>query len=105
MSDEHSKRVAGCYGNPLVQTPHIDRLAEQGTLFTDAYANCPIYVPSRASFATGRHVHQIGFWDNGMPYDGSVREWSHHLIDAGHPVVSIGKLHYRSSEDENGFSE
>lgn len=105
MSDEHSRRVAGCYGNPLIRTPHIDQLAEQGTLFTDAYANCPICVPSRASFATGRYVHQIRFWDNGMPYDGSVQGWGHHLIETGHDVVSIGKLHYRSSEDANGFSE
>jgi choline-sulfatase len=105
MSDEHSRRVAGCYGNPVIRTPHIDRLAEEGTLFTDAYANCPICVPSRASFATGRYVHQIGFWDNGMPYDGSVPGWGHHLIQAGHEVVSIGKLHYRSSDDPNGFSE
>jgi choline-sulfatase len=104
MSDEHSKRVAGCYGNPVIRTPHIDRLAEQGTMFTDAYANCPICVPSRASFATGRYVHQIGFWDNGMPYDGSIPGWGHHLIADGHEVVSIGKLHYRSTEDQNGFS-
>jgi choline-sulfatase len=47
MSDEHSRRVAGGFGNPLIRTPHIDQLAEQGTLFNDAYANCPICVPSR----------------------------------------------------------
>jgi choline-sulfatase len=105
MSDEHSKRVVGCYGNQLIRTPQIDRLAEQGTLFTDAYANCPICVPSRASFATGRYVHEIRFWDNGMPYDGSIPGWGHHLIAEGHEVVSIGKLHYRSTEDDNGFSE
>ena len=62
-------------------------------------------MPSRASFATGRYVHQIGFWDNGMPYDGSVPGWGHRLIDAGHRVASIGKLHYRSSDDDNGFAE
>jgi choline-sulfatase len=105
MSDEHSKRVAGCYGNEAVKTPHIDRLADEGTLFESAYANCPICVPSRASFATGRHVHDIGYWDNGFPYDGTPRGWGHHLIDRGHDVVSIGKLHYRSTDDPNGFSE
>ena len=105
MSDEHSKRVCGAYGNPVIRTPHIDRLAAEGTLFDAAYTNCPICVPARASFATGRYVHDIGNWDNGFPYDGSVKGWGHHLAEAGHEVVSIGKLHYRSTEDPNGFTE
>ncbi len=103
MSDEHSRRVLGCHGHPMVRTPHLDRLAAGGVRFTDAYCNSPICVPSRASFATGRYVHQIRFWDNGIPYDGSVRSWGHRLIAAGHRSISIGKLHYRSTEDTNGF--
>jgi choline-sulfatase len=104
MSDEHSKRVAGCYGNSIVRTPNIDRLAAEGTRFTSAYCNSPICVPSRASFATGRYVKDIRFWDNGNPYDGSVPGWGHHLKETGHRVDSIGKLHYRRTEDDNGFS-
>ncbi|MGH7102099.1 MAG: sulfatase-like hydrolase/transferase [Acetobacteraceae bacterium] len=105
MSDEHSRRVLGCYGHPMIQTPHLDRLAARGVRFSDAYCNCPICVPSRASFATGRYVHDIRFWDNATPYDGSVPSWGHRLIAAGHRSVSIGKLHYRSTEDDNGFDE
>ena len=105
MSDEHSRRVLGCYGHKMVQTPNLDRLAAGGTRFTDAYCNCPICVPSRASFATGRYVHDIRFWDNAMPYDGSVPSWGHRLIESGHRSVSIGKLHYRSTGDANGFDE
>ena len=71
--------------------------------FTDAYCNSPICVPSRASFATGRYVHEIRFWDNAIPYNGSRPSWGHRLIEAGHSCVSIGKLHYRSTEDNNGF--
>ena len=67
MSDEHNRRVLGCYGNDLVRTPNIDTLAARGTRFSDAYTNCPICVPARASFATGRYVHQIRNWDNGHP--------------------------------------
>jgi choline-sulfatase len=105
MSDEHSRRVLGCYGNPIVKTPHLDALARRGTLFTDAYCNSPICVPSRASFATGRYVHQIRFWDNAIPYDGSVPSWGHRLMAAGSRVTSIGKLHYRDTNDPNGFDE
>lgn len=105
MSDEHSKRVLGCYGNPLIRTPNLDKLATKGVRFSDAYCNSPICVPSRASFQTGRYVHDIHFWDNAIAYDGSVPSWAHRLKAAGHRVDSIGKLHFRSDRDDNGFTK
>ncbi|MBL6458241.1 sulfatase-like hydrolase/transferase [Belnapia sp. T6] len=105
MSDEHNPRVLGASGHPIIRTPNLDALAARGTRFSDAACNSPICVPSRASFATGRYVHQIRFWDNAMPYDGSVPSWGHRLQQAGHAVTSIGKLHFRSAEDDNGFDE
>ena len=103
MSDEHSKRVLGSYGNPIIKTPNLDHLAAGGTLFENAYCNCPICVPSRASFATGRYVHQIGYWDNAFPYTGTPPSFGHRLHDTGHRCDSIGKLHYRGTSDPNGF--
>jgi len=103
MSDEHSRRIAGCYGNPIVQTSNIDRLAEMGTLFEHAHCNCPICVPSRASIATGRYVHEIGHWDNAFPYHGEPPSFGHALAEEGCRCESIGKLHYRGAEDSNGF--
>jgi len=105
MSDEHNPRLLGAMGHPIIKTPHLDRLAARGVMFRDASCNSPICVPSRASFATGRYVHEIGFWDNAHPYDGSVTGWGHRLIEAGHECVSIGKLHYRREGDPNGFSQ
>ena len=105
MSDEHSRKLAGCYGHPLVQTPNIDGLAGRGTLFTDAYTAVPVCVPARAAFAVGKYNHQVGFWDNADPYDGSVTSWHHTLRARGHHVAAIGKLHFRSRDDDNGFSE
>jgi choline-sulfatase len=105
MSDEHSRRVLGCYGHPMIKTPNLDRLSARGVRFTDAYCNSPICVPSRASFHTGRYPHQIRLWDNAMPYDGNVPSWGHRLTEGGHRATSIGKLHFRSTDDNNGFSE
>ncbi len=106
MSDEHSKRVLGCYGHPMVKTPNLDMLAVRGTRFTNAYTNCPICVPARASFATGRYVHDHRCWDNAIAYDGSVPSWGHRLMQQGHRVTSIGKLHYVDSDARrNGFDE
>jgi len=105
MSDEHSKRVLGCNGHPMIKTPNLDRLSARGVRFADAYCNSPICVPSRASFQTGRYVHDIRFWDNAIAYDGSVPSWAHRLKAAGHRVDAIGKLHFRSPENDNGFTQ
>ena len=106
LSDQYNPRILGCAGHPLVKTPNLDRLAASGTRFTSAYTNCPICVPARASFATGRYVHRIRFWDNAIAYDGSVPSWGHRLMAQGHRVASIGKLHYtRSDPQRNGFDE
>jgi choline-sulfatase len=72
--------------------------------FSDAYCNSPICVPSRAALATGRYVHRIRFWDNAIPYDGSVPSCHHRLTETGHEVTAIGKLHFRSAEDDNSFT-
>ena len=103
MSDEHSRHVLGSYGNTVVKSPNLDALAAGGTQFESAYCNCPICVPSRASFATGRYVHTIGYWDNAFPYRGTPASWGHRLHDTNHRCDSIGKLHYRGSSDPNGF--
>ena len=103
LSDEHNARFLGCRGHAVVQTPNLDRLAARGTRFDTAYCNSPICVPSRASMATGRYVHETGFWDNAAPYDGSVPSWGHRLREQGFGAVSVGKLHYRSTDDDNGF--
>jgi choline-sulfatase len=103
MSDEHQARAMGCAGHPFVRTPNLDALAARGTRFTDAYTPSSICVPARASFATGRYVHQTRLWDNAMPYTGEIPGWGHALQAKGVPVDSIGKLHYRSEEDPAGF--
>lgn len=54
----------GCYGNPAVQTPHIDRLAEQGVRFERSYVQYPVCNASRTSFLTGRRPDQTGVTDN-----------------------------------------
>jgi choline-sulfatase len=106
LSDEHNKRITGCYGHPMIRTPNFDRLAERGTRFTSAYTNCPICVPARASFATGRYVHEVRCWDNAIAYEGRPASWGHRLMEQGHHVASIGKLHYKEpGPAKNGFSE
>ncbi len=103
LSDQHRRDAAGAYGNAAARTPHLDALAERGVRFNNAYTNCPICVPARASLATGRYVHQIGSWDNAFPYDGSVPGWGRRLAEEGHAVDSVGKLHYKGVGSAEGF--
>lgn len=103
MSDEHQARALGCAGHPVVRTPNLDRLAESGVRFANAYTPSPICVPARAAFATGRFVHETRLWDNAMPYTGAIPSWGHALQAKGVAVESIGKLHYRAQEDPAGF--
>ena len=105
LSDEHTREITGCYGNDFIHTPNLDALAARGTRFDNAYTNCPICVPARASLATGRYVHQTACWDNAHGYSGEPPGWGHRLLDADHEVAAIGKLHYRSPCDPTGWSE
>lgn len=105
MADQHSPKALGCYGHPLVKTPNLDKLAEDGTRFTNAYSPSPLCVPARACFATGRGVDQTGCWDNAHAYDGSIPGWGHRVQAAGHDNISIGKLHYRYEGDPVGIDE
>jgi arylsulfatase A-like enzyme len=49
----------GCYGSRFHETPHLDRLAQQGLRFTDAYAACPVCSPTRASIMTGKYPARV----------------------------------------------
>ena len=62
-------------------------------------------MPARASFATGRYVHDIEYWDNSIAYDGRVESWGHKLQAKGIRSDSIGKLHYRLESDPTGFDK
>jgi choline-sulfatase len=104
MSDEHRPDALGCAGHPTVRTPTIDRLADEGTRFTSTYCSSPLCAPSRASFATGRYVSDVGFWDNATPYNGEPRSWGHHFSEQGVDVTTVGKLDFEPGVDD-GFDD
>lgn len=105
FSDQHSKRMLGCYGNEKVKTPNLDALAERGVCFDQAYCNSPICVPSRAAMATGNYASRNGYWDNAHAFAGEVESWGGRLEKAGYHVTTIGKLHYKNDSPETGFAD
>jgi len=94
FSDQHRYDVMGCAGHPLVQTPNLDRIAEEGARFTRAWCQSPVCQPSRASLITGWYTEQLGMFGNTGDFD---RQWPtvmQALQSAGYETASIGKTHY-----------
>ena len=63
LADDLGYSDLGCYGSTFYDTPHLDALAKQGALFTDAYAACPVCSPTRASLLTGQYPQRTGITD------------------------------------------
>ncbi len=105
MKDQLRRDTLGCYGNNIVQTPHIDALANFSVQFEKAHTPSPICVPARASIATGQYVHQNRCWDNAIPNHVQIDIWHHRLLNAGWPSTTIGNLHFRGTADDNGFTK
>jgi len=98
IADQFAQSAVGAYGNRIVQTPNIDRIAENGVRFSNSYNTCPLCQPVRASFWTGRYPHETGVTSNGknypvplipesMPTLGSI------FSDGGYETVHFGKKH------------
>lgn len=105
MSDEHNTSVTGCYGNSIVRTPNLDRLAEGGTTFESCYCNSPLCVPSRLSFTAGKYVSRIGAWSNDSWLDSDdAPSLPRILTAAGYDSYLCGKMHYDKTR-RYGFTE
>jgi len=111
MTDQQRRETVGSHPAAWIQTPHIDRIAREGVNFTRAYAECPICVPSRITFMTGKHAHEIDLPQYGSALDngGAVLKGETTLpsiLKAHHYHTAIvGKTHLAPYGCELGFEE
>lgn len=95
MSDEHDAAVTGCYGDPVVRTPHLDRLAATGITFEAAYTASPLCVPARQAFTFCQYVNQCQAWSNqNYREDDDGPSLPHAMNAAGYQSYLSGKMHY-----------
>lgn len=103
MSDDHAYQAISAYNNKLLQTPNIDRIANEGMLFTNACVTNSICAPSRAVILTGKHSHLNGKIDNHFPFDTTQMTFPQLLQQAGYQTAMFGKLHF--GNNPKGFDE
>ncbi len=103
ISDQMTASLTGAYGHPVVQTPSLNRLAEEGVRFDAAYTPFPLCSPGRACLMTGRHASEIGAWDNGALLPADQITWAHYLTLAGYDTALAGKMHFVGPDQLHGF--
>jgi arylsulfatase len=105
MADQFRADSLGAAGNRGIHTPNLDRLAEQGVRFTNAYSSTPTCTPARAALLSG-----LAPWNHGMLRYAQVAErypveMPRALRDAGYYTSVVGKLHYHPQRNYHGYHE
>lgn len=103
VSDQHRGDWMGCAGNRLVSTPHMDRLAQEGVLFSRAYCNSPLCVPSRMSMLTGLAPLHTQVFSNSDILRSDLPTFVHTLGLAGYETVLGGRMHFVGPDQRHGF--
>ncbi len=92
-ADDHDQRAISAYDSKLIKTPHIDRIANEGMLFSNSFVTNSISSPCRAVILTGKHSHLNGVSNNKTPFDGSQQTFQKLLQKAGYQTALVGKWH------------
>jgi len=103
MSDDHAYQAISAYDNRLIDTPNIDRIADDGILFSNASVTNSICAPSRAVILTGKHSHINGKIDNLAKFDDSQITFPQLFQKAGYQTAMFGKLHF--GNNPKGFDD
>ena len=104
FTDQQRFDALGAAPNPIIKTPHLDRLAREGVLFSSTFSPSPVCVSARCSLIHGQYAHNTGCAYNGdaMPTDRPT--FMQRLTDAGYRTHGVGKMHFTpDSQALRGF--
>ena len=105
MADQLAPQVLSAYRGSRVRTPHLDRLAEEGVVFENAYCNFPLCAPARFSMLSGQLPSRIGAFDNAVELPASTLTFHHYLRVAGYRTCLAGKMHFVGPDQLHGYEE
>ena len=100
LCDDHRFDCLSAAGHPFIETPHIDAIATEGAMFTNAYVTTSLCSPSRASILTGQYAHNHRVVDNYHPVDPNLVFFPQQLQKAGYETAFIGKWHMGGDIDD-----
>jgi choline-sulfatase len=105
MVDQLSALFLRAYGHSMTKTPTIDRLAEEGVVFENAYCPSPLCAPARAVFMTGSLPTRTGAYDNAAELPSAIPTFAHLLRLEGYRTCLSGKMHFVGADQLHGFEE
>ncbi|MDX1797759.1 MAG: sulfatase-like hydrolase/transferase [Candidatus Lokiarchaeia archaeon] len=94
MTDQHRADMLGCYGNPIIKTPNIDRFANENVRFTNAFCTNPMCMPNRATILTGYYPNVHGVRSNGINLPTNIPTITQTLVKRGYHTINVGKTHF-----------
>ncbi len=105
-TDEQRFDCVGCYGNPVIRTPNMDRIAREGVRFERGYVQNPMCMPARMALMTGRYCSEHGVNINcvGLPQHEQDHTFMRYLAEAGYHTAAIGKMHMMPKWGPFGFA-
>lgn len=103
MPDQHRAQTVGCLGDEQAQTPHIDRLAGEGMILDNTFANTPVCCPARSVLLTGQYCHRNGMVANDLRLRQDSVSFARELGKAGYRTGFIGKWHLDGGKRLPGF--
>jgi arylsulfatase A-like enzyme len=103
LPDQLRGQSLGCMGDPDVRTPHLDKLASEGILFRNMFANTPVCCPARAILMTGKYPHRNGMMANDLRLRASEVTLAELLAAEGYQTGFVGKWHLDGGPRLPGF--
>lgn len=100
LTDDQRWDQMSCQGHPFLKTPHLDRLADEGARFANAFVTTSLCSPSRASFLSGLYAHAHGVVNNFTDYPSDMASFPKRLQEEGYETAYIGKWHMGEQSDE-----
>ena len=93
ITDQQRADMLHCYDNDVIKTPNLDKLASESIRFSNAFCNCPMCMPNRATLLTGYYPNVHGVRSNGINLPDEIPTITDTLANRGYHTVSIGKIH------------